>query len=337
MVIIAAALFQAQGAVLPETVRYEPHRNMSESTRREVQQLLARVNTTPPNNAISDLIHLVSPDWVLEHAEQLSGETGSQLTRVTNSEGPNAINAAVAYVQEKMTGYGFTVSLKPYRDNWGPNVVSVLPGTTRPNELVIVGAHLDDIPASGRAPGANDDGSGSSALLAMARAIHESRVRFESTLIFEHYTGEEQGLVGSRALAKERSERGDNVIAQLQSDMTALRLDGDPLAVAFVQDARAVNLDLTRTAIAIAEQYKDSELTVLHQTASGSSCCSDHQSYFEYGFPSAGYIEMRGYTGDPQYHKVGDVVRRAEYSLLQIALAARVTLAAAATIAVLDD
>ena len=72
---------------------------------------------------------------------------------------------------------------------------------------------------------------------------------------------------------------------------------------------------------------------VLDQVKSGSSCCSDHQSYREAGYPSAGLIEPRGYTGDPQYHKVGDVVRRTEYDTEQLYLVARLALAAAGTIA----
>ena len=48
-------------------------------------------------------------------------------------------------------------------------MISCLRGTETPEQIVIMGAHLDDIPSTGRAPGANDDGSGSAALLAAAQ------------------------------------------------------------------------------------------------------------------------------------------------------------------------
>jgi Zn-dependent M28 family amino/carboxypeptidase len=69
-------------------------------------------------------------------------------------------------------------------------VISTLKGSKHPEQLVILGAHLDDrdadrVSPTNRAPGANDDGSGSAALLAMAAAIHGRGTRFEKTLVFE--------------------------------------------------------------------------------------------------------------------------------------------------------
>ena len=58
-----------------------------------------------------------------------------------------------------------------------------------------------------------------------------------------------------------------------------------------------------------------------------------HQSYVENGYPSTGLIEPRGYTGDPFYHRSGDVVERDDYDVVQITETARVTLAAAADLA----
>ena len=85
-----------------------------------------------------------------------------------------------------------------------------------------MGAHLDDIPREGRAPGANDDGSGSAALLAAAKAVADSGFSFERTICFEHYTGEEFGLLGSRAQAELRAKRGDKVVAMIQQVSTRI-------------------------------------------------------------------------------------------------------------------
>jgi len=240
-------------------------------------------------------------------------------------------------VQTKMNGFGFDVSLENYRAGYAPNVVSCRRGTAQPNEYVILGAHLDDIPSVGRAPGANDDGSGSAALLAIAKAILEDGARFRKTLCLEHYTGEEQGLLGSRAQAEARAGRGEDVIAQIQQDMTAVRLSGDELGLSFVNDERAIDLDMTIAVENIARTYADPELQLHVGTLSGASCCSDHQSYKESGYPSVGILEPRGYTGDPKYHDIGDVVDRAEYSTEQLALTARVALAAAGILAELEE
>lgn len=119
----------------------------------------------------------------------------------------------------------------------------------------------------------------------------------------------------------------------IQQDMTAFRLPDDGLGMAFVNDPRATDPTLTTAVEGIARTFADPELTIHKNVLSGSSCCSDHQSYREAGFPSVGIIEPRGYTGDPTYHTAGDVVDRDEYSIEQLMLTARVGLAAASTIA----
>lgn len=109
--------------------------------------------------------------------------------------------------------------------------------------------------------------------------------------------------------------------------MTAYHLSMDDAGVAFVTDPRAVSPDLTGIVESIAREYADPLLIVHPTVLSGTSCCSDHQSYAESGYPSVGLIEPRGYTGDPQYHKVGDVVRRDDYDVEQITMTAQVALA----------
>jgi hypothetical protein len=52
-----------------------------------------------------------------------------------------------------------------------------------------------------------------------------------------------------------RASRGDKVVAQVQQDMTAVQLPGDALGVAFVQDSRAVSLELTKDVEALAAVY----------------------------------------------------------------------------------
>lgn len=328
----------ALAAVTNDSVKFEFHREVPARAHQLIRQLAGNVTF---QDEIASLIALVSEENCKKHLLQLTGEASSQITRVSSSiKNPDGIVAAASYVQSKMEEYGFTVELNTWDSGSGPNVISTLLGTAAPLELVILGAHLDDIPSSGRAPGANDDGSGSAALLCMAEAVKQFRdttkMSFERTLVFEHYTGEEQGLLGSRAMAKTRASRMDFVAAMIQTDMTALKLANDPMGLALVNDPRATDPELTQLVKELAGLYKDSQLTVYDKVLSGSSCCSDHQSYKEQGFASAGLIEPRGYTGDPQYHKVGDVANRADYSIPQLTLSARVMLASGATIAKLN-
>lgn len=108
------------------------------------------------------------------------------------------------------------------------NVLAIHKGKTRPTEAVVFGAHYDSLNLRGGpdddAPGADDDGSGTTAVLEAARllAAHE----FDRTIIFCCFAGEEQGLLGSRAMAKELPELGFDVVAMLNNDIIAAAGDG---------------------------------------------------------------------------------------------------------------
>ena len=99
-------------------------------------------------------------------------------------------------------------------------VVATLPGQTA--HRVIVGGHMDTINMRGGgvdapAPGANDDATGTSVALEMARILAGQKWR--NTLVFVAFSGEEQGLLGSRALAKRAKAEGWTIDAVLSNDM----------------------------------------------------------------------------------------------------------------------
>ncbi len=103
------------------------------------------------------------------------------------------------------------------------NVMATLKGTD-PNDdrVLIVSGHLDSrntdiMDAKGKAPGANDDGSGVAAVMELAR-IMASR-QFPATIIFVAVSGEEQGLMGARHLAEKAKAQNWNLIAMLNNDM----------------------------------------------------------------------------------------------------------------------
>jgi acetylornithine deacetylase/succinyl-diaminopimelate desuccinylase-like protein len=101
------------------------------------------------------------------------------------------------------------------------NVVATLPGSD-PDRLVILSGHYDSIPSSPMdpakdAPGANDDASGTAAVLEAARLL--AGVRPRATLVFLCVAGEEQGLLGSKAQAEAWKAAGKTVEAMLTMDI----------------------------------------------------------------------------------------------------------------------
>jgi hypothetical protein len=350
-VLASARLHESKHGPITDHSGYEvPFTKQHESVReqiwdKEASSILAKMKSTKPSAdaSIAALVATISEEKAGYYATMLSGENpkSAQYTRNSRSSADKSairdIGGSIGYVAGIMSDLGFDVKLHHYSSEYPPNVVASLKGTSNAEELVILGTHLDDRDeasnAVNRAPGANDDGSGSAALLATAEALAASGAKFERTLVLEWYTGEEQGLVGSRALAKKRNEDDDKVFAQIQQDMTGVVGAGDSLGLAFVQSGSAVSLEMTAYVEEVAAVYVDPALTLHHQVLSGSSCCSDHQSYAENGFLSVGLIEPRGYTGDPMYHRGGDLVERSDYSVKQLTLAGRVAMAAAATLA----
>lgn len=102
------------------------------------------------------------------------------------------------------------------------NVLAIQPGTERPDEVVIVSAHIDSMAsdptdATTDAPGANDDGSGTALIFEAARNL--SRFRFPTTIVYAVLSGEEQGLYGGKLLADYAEEQGWTVKAVLNNDI----------------------------------------------------------------------------------------------------------------------
>ena len=111
----------------------------------------------------------------------------------------------------------------------GHNVVALLAGSdpVLRREAVLIGAHYDHLgrgdegsalgPSGQVHPGADDNASGTAAILEVAEALSASPVRPKRSLLFVAFTGEEKGLIGSLALAAQA--RGRQVVAMLNLDM----------------------------------------------------------------------------------------------------------------------
>ena len=95
------------------------------------------------------------------------------------------------------------------------NVVGEIPGREHPEEIVVVGAHLDSWDLS---EGTTDNGTGSTSVLAAAEAILKSGERPRRTIRFILFTGEEQGLLGSLAYVKQHASEMKNHVAAIVLD-----------------------------------------------------------------------------------------------------------------------
>ena len=120
------------------------------------------------------------------------------------------------------------------------NALAIQRGTTRPNDVVIISGHIDSrvsdvMDISKDAPGANDDGSGTAAVIEAARVL--SRHKFAGTIVYAVLSGEEQGLLGGKILADYATAQGWNVVANLNNDIIGNSCGSDKVC-----DARTVRV-----------------------------------------------------------------------------------------------
>ncbi len=241
-----------------------------------------------------------------------AGDLYAILTRYTGNGTPTPIGKATQAAYDHFEALG----LAPAFHTWsysrtGRNVVGTQPGAIRSNEIVIVLAHLDNMPFSGRAPGADDNGSGSAALLLAAELLRP--FQFDRTLRYLLVTGEEQGLLGSAVYAQEALAAGDNIVAVYNMDMIAWDGTAPPnlqLHIRTPSDPAGYALDLAiaqlLTNVVSLYGLSDSLTPVIKPDGMG---YSDHKSFWDRGYPGLCAIEDYG-TADfnPYYHTINDAV-----------------------------
>jgi hypothetical protein len=102
------------------------------------------------------------------------------------------------------------------------DVLAIQRGSDDPDRVIVISGHLDSrvrdvMDAKSDAPGADDDGSGTAAVLEAARVL--SRHKFHATLVYAVLSGEEQGLYGGKLLAQYAHDQHWNVEADLNNDI----------------------------------------------------------------------------------------------------------------------
>lgn len=160
------------------------------------------------------------------------------------------------------------------------NIVAYLEGSAPELESVVLGAHMDSIGSSfnsetARAPGADDNGSGSTAVMLAFEAILQSGFVTERTIEFHWYGGEERGLLGSRSMAADRKAEGTLPLCMCNIDMCG------GSGFDFITDY--VDGGLTKFEETLVDEYCE-------QGWRESRCgyaCSDHASWYEVGVPSS--------------------------------------------------
>jgi len=223
------------------------------------------------------------------------------LTRYSSTDG---YDTAALYVQDRLEGYGIPAELQ-YFDMGSydcENVIGEIQGIEDSTKIVIICGHLDSTSpqSTTNAPGADDNASGSAAVVEAARAM--SGFYFANTVRFVCFGGEEQGLYGSAYYADQCAGAGEDIIAVLNFDMILYGPSGDAsMWVPYNTSSNGLALAFD----AICDTYVPA-LDVITEYSPGTTY-SDHSSFWNQGYPAILGIE-NAFDANPYYHQTSDIL-----------------------------
>lgn len=261
--------------------------------------------------------------------EVLAGTIGER-----NTGAPDQLERAAVWIESTLAGanMGYRVERQVYSAGGHEvrNLAAELPGHTRREEIVVIGAHYDTVPGS---PGANDNGSGVAALLAVARAFAGDPQ--ERTVRFVFFVNEEPPWfhteeMGSRVYARRSESRGEKIVAMLALDTIGYFSDeagsqdyppglekafpptGNFLAFVANEPSRYL-ADSARAAFR-GETDIPALAGAFPEEVSGVSW-SDHWSFWQSGYPGVMVTDTAPYRY-PHYHKPSDTADKIDPAAL---------------------
>lgn len=214
LLLLAASLWSSSSSAQQTLISRRPNpqieRILGEISASNIEAGIRKLVSFGTRHTLSDQDHPTrgigaARRWIKEEFDRYSRESGGRLI-VTEDE----------FVQPPTNRVAREVKLV--------NVVGTLPGTLSEarDRLLVVSGHYDSICSPGSditcdAPGANDDASGTAAVMELARVM--SKYQFDATVVFMAVPGEEQGLLGATHWAEEAKKKNLKIAAMFTNDI----------------------------------------------------------------------------------------------------------------------
>lgn len=267
------------------------------------------INFAQIDSKIASIINKVNIDSLYENLRYITGEksvlvsSGTQfITSRYSTHYGNII--AEEYLLNRLKKYIPATSMQ-YFDGSGGNVIGTQRGVRFPNKQIIICAHFDDMPNQGPAPGADDNGSGTSAVLEAARILSQYQTDF--TIIYALWDNEEIGLKGSAYYAQLANSKKDSIVAVINMDMIGWDGNNDYLSEIHTRNINNSN-QIANNIIKINSDYGIGLKLV---TINPGTSASDHSSFWNFNYSAILLIE--NYTSvngvrdfHPFYHQFAD-------------------------------
>lgn len=295
----------------------------------DTQNGLKKSRTLATDGKIQEIIDKIDEPLVRDFMEYLVFDIGQRYTGTYGCQ-----NAAV-YIYDQFEGMGlhvryqnFSAKVNKSSPTWitSQNVEATHVGTDPMyGELIIFNAHYDT--AKGTV-GANDDTSGTVGVLAAAYAL--SQYHFKRTMKFVAFSGEEQGLFGSKAYVRELYDQQTPVLVEFNADGIG--------RATTAEYARKIRLSVTEDTGWIVDILQNMtkeygfnfDITTFWKVNRGLPFgFSDYFHFVRRGYES---VSLWGAEGDPNYHSPADNINNVNFSYL-----VNMTRHIAATMAILAD
>lgn len=279
---------------------------------------ITTINLPAPDGRVVPLLAGVTVAGIEKALKELTGEVavtvGSKsVTIASRNTFHKNIELAITLVEEFYAKLGIPTQRVEYtkRGKKFYDVIAEIKGATRPDEVLIIGSHIDSTAgntgsAEPVAPGADDDGSGTIAVLEIARALFQ--VKLGCTVRFAHFSGEEQGLWGSYVYSDMVARDKTRLVGMIQMDMVGwCAKPGNRVDIHDAKDRNGSHA-LTAALVGAVSRY-GLKLNAVDTHNHAVDDRSDHAGFLDHGYKAV--LVSEEFTDDgfnPNYHSRGDRV-----------------------------
>eukprot|EP01113_Clastostelium_recurvatum_P036859 TRINITY_DN5323_c0_g1_i1.p1 TRINITY_DN5323_c0_g1~~TRINITY_DN5323_c0_g1_i1.p1 ORF type:complete len:362 (-),score=62.88 TRINITY_DN5323_c0_g1_i1:75-1160(-) len=252
-----------------------------------------------------DYVDVVIQDLSSNQIAQTITQLSSYFTRYYTSATGKAAAEYIHGLFTELAGEREDITVDYFEHSWiQPSVIARIKGQgPNADEVVIIGAHEDSVgvATNARAPGADDDASGTATIIEAFRVLVENGYTPDRTVEFHTYAGEEAGLRGSQDIATAYAQKQVDVMTMMQFDMTGYV--GRSGAIGIITDFTNVNLT------AFMRILVDTYTELNWQDSTCGYGCSDHASWTRNGYRSAFPFEAPFGQHSPFIHSANDLLQ----------------------------
>jgi hypothetical protein len=266
--------------------------------------LVSQPGNTENDALISEFVQHINADSIQSYMKSLQ-DFGTRFALADNRR------EVALWIKNKFKSFGYgEVRLDSFHLNWADtwqfNVECTYTGHTYPDKVYILGAHHDAISSgsyfnkNAPAPGADDNASGVSAALEVARVLKTHNYIPESTIKFVTFAAEELGLYGAFHYASEAKKNNTDIVMMLNNDMISYHAGS-----AEDWEVTLIKYDNSEDITNLAKEIIENHTSLGYSESTMYSNASDSYRFYENGYKAIFFHEGE-FT--PDYHTENDLV-----------------------------